>query len=174
MDVEIGEQIVLWTARFAVATYLLRLWGDVDGWPDDPARRRRRETWVRVVWTLGCAVYLLHVVAAFQFVHHWSHTAAAVHTAEQTAAVTGWQWGGGLWINYLFTLWWPLDVAWSWQRGLDRMPRRYVIGMRLIVGFLVFNATVVFGPSWWRWLAAAVPAGLFARRARQLAAAANG
>ncbi|MCA9024619.1 MAG: hypothetical protein KDA86_05365 [Planctomycetaceae bacterium] len=148
-----AEFAVTMTARLMVLAYVVRLCADIAGWPEVADQRSRREKTVRWIWTLGCVVCLLHVGAAFQFVHGWSHTAAYAHTAEQTAAVTGWRWGGGLWVNYAFTLWWVLDVVWNWRRGLDRLPRDYVIGMHLVVGFLMFNATVVFGPVWWRWVA---------------------
>ena len=159
----VGELLVRWTARLAVAAYVVRLLADVTDWPADPARRTKRERIVRSIWTFGGCIYLLHVAAAFHVVHDWSHAAAAAHTARQTAALTGWSWSGGLWINYLFTLWWPLDLVWSWWQGLDRLPRWYVTGLHVTVGFLMFNATVVFGPPWWRWAAiviagAAVPA----------------
>jgi hypothetical protein len=157
MNPEIGDHLVHWTARLAVAAYLVRLLADLAPPPVASDTRLRRERIVLVIWTLGCGFYLLHVAAAFQFVHDWSHQAAAAHTARQTAAVTGWSWSGGLWINYAFTLWWPLDVAWSWKRGLRGIPRWYVVGMDGVVGFLVFNATAVFGPPWWRWVI-----GLFA------------
>ncbi len=148
-----GEITVLMTARMMVMAYVLRLGVDLRGWPVDAERRMRWEIVVRWVWTIGCVALLLHVVAAFHFVHDWSHEAAYAHTTEQTAAVTGWHWGGGVWVNYAFQLWWVIDVVWSWRRGLDRLPRGYVIGMHLVVGFLMFNATVVFGLAWWRWVA---------------------
>ncbi|MCA9073455.1 MAG: hypothetical protein KDA93_00375 [Planctomycetaceae bacterium] len=147
-----GDFAVLMTARLMVLTYVVRLLVDVHGWPTDVRRLEKWERAVRWVWTIGCSIFLLHVVAAFQFVHGWSHAAAYAHTAKQTAAVTGWQWGGGLWINYALVLWWPVDVVWSWRRGMDHLPRGYVIGMHMIVGFLMFNATVVFGAEWWRWM----------------------
>lgn len=155
-----GDFAVLMTARLMVLAYVVRLVVDVHGWPTDAGWRANWERAVRWVWTIGCGIFLLHVVAAFQFVHGWSHTAAYAHTADQTASVTGWHWGGGLWINYIFMLWWPIDVVWSWQRRMDRMPRGYVIGMHVIVGFLMLNATVVFGATWWRWLAVGVLAAI--------------
>jgi hypothetical protein len=152
MNPDIGDHLVPWTARLAVAVYLVRLLADLAPPPVASDTRISRERIVLVIWTLGCGVYLLHVAAAFQFVHGWSHAAAAAHTARQTDAVTGWYWTGGLWINYAFTLWWPLDVAWSWRRGLARLPFGYIVAMHGSVGVLIFNATVVFGPSWWRWV----------------------
>jgi hypothetical protein len=176
METDLGEQIVRWTARLAVAAYLCRLTADLWSgrlfWPAStagiqsvaPMANRAQhfcggsDGVVRWIWTAGSLVYLLHVAAAFHFVHDWSHAAAWAQTAQQTAAVTGWYWGGGLWINYAFTLWWPLDVAWTWRRGLHRLPRWYVAGLHAVVGFLMFNATVVFGPAWWRWAAGVIAA----------------
>jgi hypothetical protein len=178
METDLGEQIVRWTARLAVAAYALRLTADV--WSSRllrpaPAADIRNvapmageaqhfrggvDSVLLWVWTAGCLIYLLHVAAAFHFVHDWSHEAAWRQTAQQTAEVTGWHWGGGLWINYAFTLWWPLDVAWTWRRGLHRLPRWYVLTRHAVVGFLMFNATVVFGPAWWRWAAGVLAAAI--------------
>lgn len=169
MNADFGELIVHWTARLAVAAYLVRLGADVAGWPANRTQRARTEQRVRLIWTSGCLVHLLHVAAAFESVHHWSHAAAAAHTAEQTARVTGWQWSGGVWINYAFTLWWPLDVVWCWRRGLDRLPRTYIAALHAVVGFLVFNATAVFGPGWWWLVVGCVAAALLTVTAHRLA-----
>lgn len=175
METDVGEQIVRWTARLAVAAYVCRLTADV--WSGrlmrpastadnrnvaptaDVAQHPGRDL-VLWIWTAGCFVYLLHVAAAFHFVHSWSHAGAWRQTAQQTADVTGWHWGGGLWINYAFTLWWPLDAGWTWRRGLDRLPRWYVWTLHALAGFLMFNATVVFGPPWWRWAAGGLAAAV--------------
>ena len=58
----------------------------------------------RLMNTAGCAVFITHVASAFAFYHHWSHSAAYEGTARQTAQLTGWNWGGGLYVNYLFGL----------------------------------------------------------------------
>jgi hypothetical protein len=110
-----------------------------------------------LVWTAGCCLFLLHVWAAFQFRHGWSHADAYRHTAEQTAALTGWHWGGGLYLNYLFTLLWLLDVAADWRThvvGRAAYPRLQVV-LRGFLAFIVVNATLVFGPPGW-WFVAAV------------------
>jgi hypothetical protein len=71
-------------------------------------------TRARWIWTLGCAFYLAHVLCAFGFFHNWSHTAAYVETAHQTRELVGWNWGAGIFVNYLFTLVWLADVLWWW------------------------------------------------------------
>lgn len=66
--------------------------------------------WYRRLWPAACAAYLLHVVAAFSLYHGWSHTHAVTHVAQRTYEVTGWRWGGGLYVNYLFTALWVSDA----------------------------------------------------------------
>jgi hypothetical protein len=141
-----GELLTRWSAFIAFLLYVLAL----------ALRRVSRLNTRRVLWTLACSIYLLHVVCAFQFVHHWSHTEAYAATARQTAEVVGIDWGGGLYLNYFFTLLWTVDVCWWW---LD--PQSYAARSRLIhgsshafIGFMWFNATVVFGSGLIRWLSA--------------------
>ncbi len=157
MNPNIAELAVAWTARIAVLAWFGCLLRDLSsarrGSTSAPVARGRL-----LLWTAGCLAFLLHVAAAFCFVHHGSHAAALAHTARQTYEVTGWNWGGGLWVNYAMTLWWPLDVILSWKYGLDGLPRWYRWTLHTFFGFLIFNATVVFGPPGWRWLA--VPATL--------------
>ncbi|MEP7272046.1 MAG: hypothetical protein ABI882_11120, partial [Acidobacteriota bacterium] len=87
---------------------------------------RRRTGWLRVArtaWTLGCLAIVVHVAFAFNFYHHWSHAEAYRETARQTAAVVGLNWGGGLYINYVFVGAWILDVAVWWGIGLNARQR---------------------------------------------------
>jgi hypothetical protein len=101
---------------------------------------------IRRIWTVGVAAYIVHVLAAFHFYHGWSHAAALEDAARQTAAVTGWRWGGGLYVNYAFTVAWIADVLWQW-RAFDSYQCRSKTVTHLWHGFfffMVFNATVVF------------------------------
>jgi hypothetical protein len=115
---------------------------------------RRRDAAARIAWTLACAFYLAHVVAAFQFHHHWSHLAAYRETAQQTAEVFGLNWGGGLYFNYALTVIWVADAFWWWRTGLDgyRARSAWVTGgVHAFFGFMFFNAAVVFGSSFMQW-----------------------
>jgi hypothetical protein len=147
-----GELLIAWSARVVVAFYLLRLAADV--LIADPVRRDR---WARWAWTLGCAVYLVHVAFAFQFLHHWSHAAAVEHAARRTFEVVGFEFGAGIFVNYVFTLLWIADVVLWWRRSLagrSTGPVYYWV-IQAIFAFMMFNATVVFGPAFWRWVAVA-------------------
>jgi len=65
-------------------------------------------------------------------------------------------WGGGLYLNYLFTVLWGLDCAlWNypgraWARGFFAL--------------MFFNGVVVFGSGAFRWIGLAVAAGLLLLR----------
>ena len=127
----------LWTARLCFLLYVLAL----------GLRLRRRNRAARIAWSTGFVVFALHMIAAFQFEHHWSHADAYAETARKTAALTGLDWGGGLYMNYLLAVVWLADVLW-WLLG----PRSYLHRPAAIeatvqgyFAFLWFNATVVFG-----------------------------
>ena len=114
--------------------------------------------WSRWCWTLGCLVLVIHVGCAFEFVHHWSHQAALEATARQTAELTGINSGGGLWLNYLLVVIWLADVAYSWmaRQSYESRAKWVEWAVQGFLGFMWFNATVVFGhgPSRWLGLAA--------------------
>ena len=98
----------------------------------------------------------MHVVFAFQFLHHWSHAAAVEHAARRTFEVAGFEFGAGIYVNYAFTLLWIADVILWWRRSLAGKPIApvYYWVVQAIFGFMMFNATVVFGPAFWKWVAA--------------------
>jgi hypothetical protein len=162
-----APELVVWTARLAIGCYLAR----VILFCLRPSPGAANPSLVEcLLWTTGWLIYLVHVAAAFHLVHHWSHAHAWDHTAQQTAAVTGWHWGGGLPVNYLFTLLWTIDVARLWiefSRGRPVVPRWWGATVQGVFAFLVFNATVVFGPRYWIVIGAAF--GLLLGLARRYA-----
>lgn len=118
-------------------------------------RRADVDRWARLAWTIGCAAMLAHFVFAFHFYHGWSHTAAYVDTARQTAEVIGSNWGGGLFINYAVAMLWIVDVTWWWLAGLNAYRRRsswITLGWHSFLIFIIFNATVVFKDGLTRWI----------------------
>ncbi len=149
-----GQTLMIWSVRLAVLFYLLRLFVLLRR--SDTARVPR--TSECVLWSLGCACYLAHVILAFECVHHWSHQLALDHTAAETQRVTGLGRGDGIWVNYLFTGIWIADVVrLVFSRQRERETARPIdIGIQLLFAFIVFNATVVFGPPVYRLLAVPV------------------
>ena len=124
--------------------------------------RRRATAAIRGVglWllTLGCGLYLAHVTLAFQVHHQWSHAAAVAHIAAETQALVGWHWGGGIYLNYLFSTLWVGETAWWWlsPERYGTRARGVELSVRGVVLFMIVNGAVVFvnGPQ--RWLGGAI------------------
>ena len=77
----------------------------------------------RALYTAALVLAILHSALAFHVVHEWRHEAAVLHTARQTAEMTGWNWGGGLFFNYIFLAIWTADAAWWWLKEQTRSTR---------------------------------------------------
>jgi len=152
----VADQMIRWTARLAVLTYLVRVAWDVSG-----SRCPRMARTVRLVWGMGGILYGLHVLAAFHFLHQWDHVAAWQHVAEQTELATGWRSGVGLWLNHLVTVIWLVDAsAWAWSLNWSNRPlARWLL--HPYISFITFNATVIFGPPFWQWVAVILAVSLF-------------
>ena len=141
MDSEPGRSLILWTARSGVACYLLAIWVRC-------SRRRQlpgQHTAFPGLWTVAWLLMMAHVGCAYHFEHRWSQAAAVRHTAEMTERVVGWYWSGGLYINYVFLLAWGIDAL----SGILRYSSGSAFTMHAVAAFMMFNATIVFGPPWW-------------------------
>lgn len=142
-----GEFLTLWTVRAAFGLYVAALALRLGARPSP-----RRDRMFRVLWTLGCLAFGVHVACAFHFFHRWSHADAYRETALQTAELTGVASGFGLYLNYAFLVAWAADVAWAWHAGAGAPRPKYVAAaLDAFLAFMWFNATVVFptGPTRW-------------------------
>jgi len=123
---------VLLTAWLAILLYtwtMLRLAGEKPGHPTSPPR---------FLWSLGCAVFLIHVLGAFSVFHDWSHAAAVKHTERQSMLGTGFEAGWGIYVNYLFLMVWIADLAWWWRVGDVRYRARKPAAFWALHGFFLF------------------------------------
>src|SRR5262249_36877307 len=109
--------------------------------------RSQTQTVARTVWTMGCLCLAAHFVCAFHFFHDWSHNIAYQVTAKQTAEAVGLNWGGGIYVNYAVVVVWAADAVWWWASGATYLARSRLIEWTVqgFLGFMFFNATVVFG-----------------------------
>lgn len=146
---EHADWIVRLTAWIVVICYLARCSLELRGTRDRSVQLYA--TSARWLWTVGCLVFLAHVLIALALVHGMSHAAAYAHTAERTAAVVGVRWGGGIYINHAFALFWIVDVIGWWTRGSAWAygSRQWYWTVQGIFAFMFLNATVVFGPGYW-------------------------
>jgi hypothetical protein len=100
----------------------------------------------RLAWTVGAIALLVHSAWAFSAFYAWSAQLALAATARQTHALTGIDWGGGLYVNYLLLAVWILDASWWWS-----VPDRYAMrrsavdySVRGFLFFMMVNGAVVF------------------------------
>jgi len=152
----IGMTVVTWSADLAVAAYGLALAASCY------RGCSHAEGLARGAWTAGLVAELSHLLAAFHFVHHWSQASAYAEIVRRTTLYTGWEWGGGLYVNYGFTLLWLADTLWWWLAPQSRRQRPFWLGL-LIQGFLafiMFNAAVVFADGPVRYLSLLALVGL--------------
>lgn len=161
--------LMLATIWLALAGFVVGEAGKTRHWRTGVAPR-----WAWPVWCIGWVACVLHILIAMAHRHHWSHQAAVVETARQTAEVYGVAWGGGVYVNYLFVGVWLAELLW-WRND----PRRYVRqppwmrwAVRTFSFVIVFNAAVIFVAPERRMAGVAVTAALLAawfwRPARRL------
>ena len=109
----------------------------------------RAPAWAWPVWCVGAFAGVLHAVLAFDIRYDWSQEQAIRATAEQTAAVYGLHWGGGLYVNYAFLAAWLADAAW-WRLAPARFrarPTLVTTTFRVFSLIVLVNATVVFAAA---------------------------
>ena len=136
-----GDFLVRSTARLAVAF-----------WAVAAVLMIHRYSGARLIWSLACAAYLIHVATAFEYAHHWSHAAAFQHVKDSSGV------GEGIFVSYFFTALWTFDACWRWLSRCSYEARPCWLGWA-IHGFMVFiivNGTVIYEDGVIRWVSAVV------------------
>jgi hypothetical protein len=112
--------------------------------------------WLKYLWTAGFVMCALHFLAAFHYVHGWSHSAAYLATAEDTRKNLGFAYGAGVYFNYLFLVVWGADICWTWRsdQKSTRSTPWIILAGRWYLLFIAFNGVVVFKSGWLRTLGA--------------------
>ena len=64
--------------------------------------------------------------------------------------MTGWNSGAGLYVNEAFLALWIADVVLWWRRLDWPDNRRIYWALQSVFAFLMFQATAVFGPPFWK------------------------
>ncbi|APZ91113.1 hypothetical protein [Fuerstiella marisgermanici] len=149
MDSFTGRLLILWTVRIAVTLYALAMWRYLFL---SRSGRKNGDQRFAILWASAWLMTVVHVVCAFHFQHHWSHTAAWQHTSDMTNRVVGLDWGGGLIVNYVFLTWWGIDAGRLFRRSDTATSSTIFVA---VAAFMFFNATAVFGPPWW-WIPVSV------------------
>ena len=122
-------------------------------------RTTEEPKWLRWVWAAGAELLWVHALLAFGAFYQWSLAVAYAETARQTAELTGWQSGAGLYANFVFGIVWTADAVFLWLKGWQRYRQRrrwLTVVVHGYLAFIVFNGTVVFGAGPVRWFGVAV------------------
>ena len=137
-----GAALISASVRLALLCYAATVAGRLLGF------RGRK---IRFLWTVGCLLFIVHVAAAFHYVHHWSHQAAVRTTATETRQLLGVAFGEGLWFSYVFVLLWLADAVWWWSSATSYLqrPRWLNLALHGYLLFIAFNGAVIFeaGPT---------------------------
>jgi len=143
---------IQWSIRSCVALVYARLIYRL--WRGVPAKtqQRSREFYF---WFIAFLLFGLHVCLSFHFVHHWLHSDAWNRTATETENLIGIRSGDGIWANYLMLVLWAMDLLRLYKdKQTSRIPSFTMDrAVAFFFGFMFLNATVVFGPIGYRYLA---------------------
>ena len=139
------------SAFFFVMIWTVSSWEMLKASREVWTTRNDERVMMQANWLAGWLMLCVHIAAAFDLVHGWSHAAAFEHT-ERTAGV-----GEGVFVNYAFVLLWGLDVLWLLIGPASYARRSRWIGWPLhgFLAFVTFNATVIYGTGLARWLGVA-------------------
>ena len=132
----------------------LAVWASLFCFALAEAGKRAVRRWVGPVSGLGVVLLLTHFALAFHLRYGWSQEAAVRETARQTAQTFGLDWGGGVFVNYLFAAVWAID-AWSWHARPARAAARATLvrwGLRAFYLTIIASGAIVFVGGARRWL----------------------
>lgn len=159
MTATFGFWLIRLTIWLAVGAWLLRVFVETSGRSFDS-----RERLIRWTWLIGAMACVSHVVVAMGFAHCWNLANAMRHTAQVTRQVIGVELPWSVFVNFAFVVLWLADAAREFRsRPLHPMG----FARQVVWAVMMLNATVVFGPRYWAWIA--VPcvltlAGVWRRR----------
>ncbi len=144
---EVGEDRVRYTIRVALLFYCLAAALLLSLDRADWQTASPLVCLARLLWSLTLAAYIVHVLLAFHYYHHWSHADAFARTER----VSGF--GPGIYISHLFGLLWAVDAAWWWFAPDSYARRSPGIDWLLnsFMAFIIFNGSVVFAEGLVRW-----------------------
>ena len=146
------EFAIQWSIRASVILVYGRLIYRL--WRGTPAQTTQRIQ-EYYIWLTGFLLFSLHVCLSFHFVHHWAHSDAWNRTATETENLIGIRSGDGIWANYLMLALWGMDLLRLYKaKRIGGIPSLSVDrAIAFFFGFMFINATVVFCPIGYRYLA---------------------
>lgn len=117
-------------------------------------------------WTIGCLFFLAHMLCGFAY-HEWSHAKVYAYTAQETQRLIGWEFGAGIYFNYLFAVVWSCDVIRRWWLHERTWSTVCGYAVQTYMAFIAINGTIIFKSGWIRGAAVLALATLFVLAARR-------
>jgi vacuolar-type H+-ATPase subunit I/STV1 len=140
--VEAGRWLIRLTIWIAVIGWLARVFAELS-----PRFQKRWWRWIRGGWLLASVACFSHGLAAMAFGHCWSLANALRFTGMETRRVFGVELPESLYVNFVFVAFWLVDGVRTMRIDTPESMGK----LRQFVWFvMMFNATVVFGPVYWR------------------------
>jgi hypothetical protein len=150
------ETALFWTVWAAVVLFVAAEAGK-SGTPASGSR------WPLLASFAGAALLAVHMAIAMDVRHAWEHSSVVRTISEQSRAVYGVGWNGGVWMNYLFLGLWTGETSWwaAAPRSYADRPRWFIVLTRAFYALMLVNAAVVFAAPSRRPAGAALMAVLF-------------
>jgi Ca2+/Na+ antiporter len=147
-----GDDLIRNTIRLSLLYYTLATLLMLRLRPDEWDTSSERGKVTRWAWSLAWLAYVVHVLFAIKYAHHWSHADAIQHTRERSG------FGEGIYVSHFFTLVWTLDVLWWCVWPADYARRSPWIDRLLhgFMAFIIFCGTVVYETGLTRWAGVAM------------------
>ncbi len=153
MSEELAELVADWTGRMAAVLFAAEGFYQFGRWVGQKGAQGECESAGKgkmVVFSLfGFLVLTLHIPLAIVLVHAGSHDVGYQATADRTLAVTGIDWGGGYYLNFVTWAAWGVELGLGSSAGLARRTGWLRRCCWWWVASMMFCSTVVFGP--WGW-----------------------
>ena len=114
--------------------------------------QRKIDRWALGCWTIGCGFFLAHMLCGFAY-HDWSHAKVYAYTAQETQRLIGWEFGAGIYFNYLFAVVWSCDVIRRWWLEGYAWASPCGYAAQAYMAFIAINGTIIFKSGWIRGVA---------------------
>ena len=121
-----------------------------EGGRSRPASARRSPGWPWLISAAGAVFLAIHIALAMSLVHNWSRASVTAVTAAQTEAIYGLNWGGGVFVNYVFLAVWIAELtAWRLAPAKYAMRARGITWtIRAFFFVVIANGAIVFAAGW--------------------------
>lgn len=120
--------------------------------------KARARAWAWSMSASGAILLTIHILLAMAEHHGWSLASALEATARQTDDMFGLNWGGGVYVNYVFAAVWIAELfVWrQWPEGYAMRPGWIRWSLRAFYLVLIVSGAIIFAGGWRRLIGLAI------------------